>query len=633
MASTGAALDETAQGAALDGPGDGTPFQQLWNERTEAVAAGRSNGWKQLDRLVELKLDHGIRNLWTYAALVIREGFEDTNREDALKCGAYAQRLAPDLPHSYFASGNWALTKGRIHQTMKWDGEGMAAYIRNLHLASNASVNLIHLGGVSLLLAVLAFCLLTALKRVPMVAHAVTQDLRGSPRRMLWGVVKLILVFLPLVLQLSIFWCAVFWSILLWRDFGRGERILVIICLLLVAYVPPVGRTSMGFMETQEARVVLDLYEASYGERNPETVRRLRSWIGTHPDDVDVLFALGLIHKRQGDLSAAEKYYREALALTPRNDYILTNLGNLDIAREDPQSAVKSYTQAIRINPGEAMHYFNLSKALTHGSLLKLAEADQNFEKAKSLDPHLIGSHLAVDASHPNRAVIDADLSRGWLALRLVRELWRATGLEFLAGERVWLRSLATPLPFVSPLVFVALTFAVMLLARRPQGWWRCSQCGTVSSQMYARKEGAYKVCIRCFRMLKGKEIDPKLKEEKMRQVKRYKKGQRLYDRVLPLVVPGGGYVWKGYVVRGFFALWIFFVFVVKLVYWNGLVPSPVPAFMPEVVWAAWVFVVLFLVFYLWVARGAMKKPRLPVLQVASLSEEPRRYWSGGTRR
>jgi len=99
-------------------------FQRLWIQRQEAIAAG-DLGERQLEEIIQQKLDQGIINLWEYALLVMREGMTLVDKEEAVKLGEFAQRMAPDLPSVYFYAAHTLLKKDSlklypaIEQTLK----------------------------------------------------------------------------------------------------------------------------------------------------------------------------------------------------------------------------------------------------------------------------------------------------------------------------------------------------------------------------------------------------------------------------------------------------------------------------------------------------------------------------------
>ncbi len=589
-------------------------FQRLWAQRQEAKAAGDMIGERHLEEIIQRKLDKGIINLWEYAILLIREGKSLSEKEKAVKVGEFAQRMAPDLPSVYFYTGHTALERDswRLNAAIEENVDGVRAFTRNIPLASGHVLNILYIVGLGILLAVLAFCLMVFFKRLPVYFHVLKEELGGGTQEMMRGAGRILLLALPFLLQLNILLCALVWCLVLWRYLTKGEKGVVVFSFLLVLYIPPVGEALFQFMEGPRAQAVFDIYELSYGERKPQAVERLRLWSQDHPEDRDALFTLALASKREGDFIEAKKYYEQLVNLNPSDAHGISNFGNLYMALGDLEQAISLYQKAIELAPRNGVYYFNLSKALSKKSLLVLQDADQNFQKAKELSPRQIGAHLEIDSPHPNRSVIDTIIPLEHLRRVLVADFWRETGLSYFILD-VWLHDLSPRLPFVLPVFFVVFVVVLSLVGRGREEWWRCSLCGVVNNQPLGKKEGRKRICVRCFRILKGKEIDRELKENKLRETKRFQTRIGIYDRLSPFLIPGVGHIWKGYNVRGLFYLCIFFVFLARFYYWKGIVHPAIPSSTYGMVGGAPLIILVFVLFCLLVLRGGYKKQGLEI--------------------
>jgi tetratricopeptide (TPR) repeat protein len=592
-------------------------FQQLWVQRQEAKIAGDMIGERYLEEIIQRKLDNGINNLWEYALLLMREGMTFVNdKEGAVRLGEFAQRMAPDLPPVYFYEAQTLLGKDSlklaagIEQVVK----GIKAYVRNIPLATIQSINFLYIVGLGVLLAILAFCSMVFFKRLPIYFHALQEELAGDMGEMIRGIGRIILFFLPLFLHLNIFWCVLVWCLFLWRYLNKGERGVVILSFLLVIYLLPVGEAFFQFMAGARAQVVFDMYEASYGERKPQAVERLRLWVQDHPEDREALFTLALTFKREGYYAEAIKYYQRIVNLTPSDANAISNLGNLYLILGNLEQASSLYRQAIEMAPQNGIYYFNLSKALSQKSMLVLQDADENFLKAQELSPKIIGAHLEIDSPHPNRTVIDTVIPPERFQGRLLREFWREAGPSYFILD-VWLNDLSPRIPFVLPIFFVILLIFLSYFGKGRRKWWRCSLCGMISDQAQGRKEGKKSICVRCVRILTGKEIDQELKESKLRETKGFQIRIGIYDKIFPLFISGVGHIWKGYNLRGFCYLWIFFVFVGRIYYWKGIVPPAIPAPTYGIFGGALLITVAFVLFYLLVLKGGYKKQRLEIVR------------------
>jgi tetratricopeptide (TPR) repeat protein len=606
-------MEEPAEeGVSVSSPQHEEGFQQLWIQRQVARTAGDTIGERYLEAIIQRKLDKGIRNLWEYALLVMREDMTFVDKEGAVRLGEFAQRMAPDLPPVYFYEGRMLLGKDnwKLAAAIEQDVQGIKAYARNIPLATIQGINFLYIVSLGVFLAILVFSVMVFFKRLPIYFHVLREELAGDVGGMIWGVGRIFLLFLPFLLQLNILWCALVWCLILWRYLTRGERGIVVFSLLVVVYLLPVGGAFFQFMEGPRAQVVFDMYEATYGSRKPQAVERLRLWTEDHPDDQEALFTLALTAKREGDYLDARYYYQQVVALNPSDAHVISNLGNLYVALGEPEQASALYNQAIEMDPDNGVYYFNLSKALSQKSMLVLQDADENFMKARELSPQIIGDHMEIDSPNPNRMVIDYSIPLERLRKRLVTEFWRETGPSYFVLD-VWLTDLSPRIPFALPVFFLVILIILLCVGKGRGTWWRCSLCGIISNQPFGRKEKRKHICIRCFRILKGKEMDQELKENKLRETKGFQIRMGIYDTLFPFFIPGVGHIWKGYNLRGFCYLWIFFIFVSKFFYWKGLVPPVFPFPTSGNVGGVLLVIILFCLFYLLVLRGGYRKEGL----------------------
>jgi tetratricopeptide (TPR) repeat protein len=101
---------------------------------------------------------------------------------------------------------------------------------------------------------------------------------------------------------------------------------------------------------------------------------------------------LALTYERQGDLTMAEKEYREALQYYPYSATTLNNLGMLLHRQGRSEEAMTMFQRAIQSNPDFADAYNNMG--LVYESRQNIPDAERSYKKALSLDPGLHQAYL-----------------------------------------------------------------------------------------------------------------------------------------------------------------------------------------------------------------------------------------------
>jgi hypothetical protein len=86
-----------------------------------------------------------------------------------------------------------------------------------------------------------------------------------------------------------------------------------------------------------------------------------------------------------------------------------------------------------------------------------------------------------------------------------------------------------------------------------------------------------------------------------------------IYDKLFPLFIPGVGHIWKGYNVSGFLYVSIFFIFLERFYYWQGIISPPIPSSSHGVFGGLPLIIAVFVLFYLAVLRGGYKKQGLEI--------------------
>lgn len=132
----------------------------------------------------------------------------------------------------------------------------------------------------------------------------------------------------------------------------------------------------------------------------------------------DALIARGQAQEDAGELSAAERTFREAIAAAPRYPRAHLNLGNALHKQKRLADAARSHDTAIELDPAYAPAYYNAGAVLVeHG---RWTEARRRLEKALELKPDLADAAVLLAMAWEG----EGDLERA------CRELERAVAIS-----------------------------------------------------------------------------------------------------------------------------------------------------------------------------------------------------------
>jgi tetratricopeptide (TPR) repeat protein len=601
-------------------------IRRYWLQRKDLINRGKTLiGKKELEEIHRVQLDEGIRNLPIFATLLIREGLKASERgsfEEAMVLCSAAKMLAPGLPYGYFALAKvyWSRSKLRIDRVLAEYLRGFFAFMENFKLTFLKFMDFFFLIGQSILLAFLFFSFILLLKYFPSLIEGLTRNFKAQVFQIMLAALKIVGILLPFFLQLNLTWAFMYWSLLCWVSLEKRERIMLCVFLIMLIYIPWTMDIYSNFLD-HSANAALNMYKANEETWNKgikeDLIRRLKAT----PEDTRILFTLGLINKREEDYPKAESYFKRVISNDSSAVEAMTNLANVYLAMGNFDQAIELDSKAIDLKPRRASFHFNLHRAISKKSTT-LVKTDPSIQRATELNPQLIQHYLKIETGNMNRFVIDETLS--------ALSLWKGVIYHLMdkwmdpAGlVSVWVRPLTGRSGFVSPLLFLCIVVVFSILAKRKGVMRKCPLCGSPSRQVHSRRVKGDFICMGCHRLFVKKEgLNPKIKVKKMAEVSGYRKREEFISRILSLFSLGGGYVWRNYTIRGVVLLFIFSVFILRIVHWHGLIRNSevIPASSPL---SSGAFLIgLFACFYFISLRGisrierqkkALDKIRIPL--------------------
>jgi tetratricopeptide (TPR) repeat protein len=573
---------------------------------------------KELDRLYELNLDKGIRNVPILSFLLIREAEQARRKGDsdeAVGMASYSVKFSPDLPQPYFelARARWHQTPFQPNKILPEVFRGVIAQLRYYPSSLKLFYNVFYILSNAILMAFVIFGIVVMVKYLPLYFSDIRKNLTREISRVLVNSFKVFLLLIPFFLRFDMLWAILFWSVLLWGYVTKRERQFILLFLIVLVYLPFSLRFSSSFLDGPSSDVIVEMNQANREGLDKATEEKLRSWLLAHPEDPDVLFTLGLIEKRQGRYAQAEEFYRRTVQQEPKFSETFSNLGNVYLAQRQTDPAIACYQRAIDLDPDKGAYFYNLYRAYSQETFLS-GKAGQAFQRARQLDPNLVDYHSNLDnvnrPSNINRLVIDEVLTPGRLWGRVLTHFIGREGFLFRLFN-AWFEKIPSRATFLVPIVFLGFLIGMSRYGRMKRFLTRCPICGSPTYRFYLGDADQEFVCFNCSRLFIQKEkIHPKIAEKKSLQVQEFQKQNHFSGRFLSFFFVGFGYLWRGDFFKGLILLFLFFVFVLRFVYWNGVIPSSLPQPAPAV-WGRIFWGGLFVLFYVFSLRRIFRlKPR-----------------------
>lgn len=575
---------------------------------------------KELDQIYQLKLDKGIRNFSNLSITLVREAKKAREAGDldkAIERVTYANKISPDLPQPYFelARTRFRQKPFSINEYLPDVFKGYKAQLGHFPSSLHFFYQVLYIFSNAILMAFILFGIVTLFKYFSLYFYDIRKNLTQEVSNLLLNGLKIFALFIPLFLRLDILWSFLFWSVLMWGYVPKRERQFVVVFLIILVYFPFFLRLTSSFLNGGASNVILEMNEANHENWDKGTEERLRAWSLLHPNDPEVLFTLGLIEKRQGRYSQAEDFYRKAIQHDPNFSETYSNLGNVYLSQKQIPQAIASYQQAIELNPNKGAYYYNLYRAYSQETFLS-AKTDRAFQKARQLNPGLIDYYSSIDSPNMNRLVIDEVLTSQMIWERFLNQLIGREGLLFRLFK-AWFERVPSALPFLAPILFLAFLIGMSRYTRTKRFLTRCPMCGSATHRFYSSALETLDqefVCFNCFRLFVQKEkLHPKIAEKKSLQADQFQKQNHLTGKFLSYFFIGFNELWKGSSLKGLLLLFVFFIFILRLIFWEGVLPDFVFHTSPSW-WGVFFWGGLFILFYIlsirWVRR---QKPEFEV--------------------
>ncbi|MEW6376515.1 MAG: tetratricopeptide repeat protein [Thermodesulfobacteriota bacterium] len=565
---------------------------------------------KELDQLYQLKLDKGIRNLPLLSLLLIRESKQARQRgvsDQAVEMANHSIKFSPELPQPYFelARAYWHQNPLQLHKILPEVFRGQVAQFHYYPSSLKLFYNTFYILSNAVLMTFIIFGIVIVVKYLPLYFYDIRKNLTQEVARLLLNSLKIFILFIPFFLRLDILWAILFWSILLWGYVNKKERQFILFFLIVLVYLPFFLHACSSFLDGRFSDVILEMNQANHEDWDGGTEEKLRTWLSTNPDDPEVLFTLGLIEKRRGRYPQAVEFYERAIHQKNKFSEAYSNLGNVYLAQKQTGLATASYQKAIDLSPDKGAYYYNLYRAYSQETFLS-GNIDKAFRKASQLDPKLVDYYSMIDSPNMNRLVIDEVLTTQRLWGRFLDQFIGREGFLFRLFK-AWFEKIPTRVPLLAPIVFLGFLMGMSRYSRTKRFLTRCPMCGSPTYRFYLGNSEEEFICFNCYRIFIQKEkLHPKIAEKKSSQVLQFQKQNHFVSKFLSFFFIGFSYLWREQHFKGLLFLFLFFIFILRFVYWNGVITTSFPP-TSTTLWGAIFWGGLFIFLYLLSVRQTLR--------------------------
>ena len=535
----------------------------------------------ELESIYQYKLDGGLNNLTLVSSFLLRSSDQFLRQgkvQKALDYAEYALMLSPAYPPAHIHLGRvyWAHNRLSIFSPLAGWLKALRATCINYFFAVFFLAQFLHDFLLSFLLTIALFATISLYKYFKLFMHDLRHLVPLKLPAALFALGGGLIVILPFFFHWSIFLIFIYWLMVFFVYHSKREQLIIIMFAFLFLSSPFLIQVISKLSVTGSSGVFYQLYQISEENGEEESEARLRSWIDDYPNDVDALFALGLINKRMRNFSGAARYYERALQINPQHYRTLCNLGNLFVAERKPGVAIDYYKRCIELNPLSVRGYYNLSRA----QLLEymFVESKESFNRAKEIDTDRVDYFSKIHSENINRIVIDETIP---LQVFWEKTFQPAAEKDHFAGYLWDAFFKGIPFRYWYSVFFVFLLFVSLIFVDRyrSQLSLSCEYCGCPVCKRCKTLVPEYNLCRQCAGIFKGKrdiiDMSVKKKEQQVIAIERFHKRHIIVGKIVSLLIPGSGHLWLDKPLQGVFISGAFFFLILKLFPVKGLVVNP----------------------------------------------------------
>ncbi|HUR79217.1 MAG TPA: hypothetical protein VM733_00525 [Thermoanaerobaculia bacterium] len=568
-----AALVLAAMAAARGASAQAAP-RDIWPQATAAAREGDfDTAAKKTSELLATGRTNGIRTFPSYAAGAAALASESKAKNPELT--KWAEKASRDLdgksPAVAFNEADRAARANGFASAVPLAMQGFARALANYRTNTLSRADLLIVACTAIVITAILLALSLFIRYGRSAAHDF-RELLG--RRFSGGSVSVLafaLLVLPLFVWLGPMWLLFYWFALFFGYASWGERVAIIIVLLLVALVPIALDAAAHWIAGVDSPVVAAAISSADDSYEPDALRRLQDLVAVVPDDPTLHVLIGNLQAFEGLDDQANVHYRRAIQLRPAYAGAHVNLGNLLYLNNEFPAAMAEYEKAEQADAKLATAFYNHSVAA--GETYKF-----------DLQKEMIAKTRDVDSAFADRMGRNPPPQKVVMYKPPVAEAW---GISDRLADRAAARALFgnystfdVTRAATSPITvgaIASLLLALLLFAFRRRGGYAnaCIKCGRTfcSRCKSARESTTY--CTQCIHIyLKRDGVSLDTKRHKLEEVGSHQSGMTRRNRLFATFLPGSAQLMEGRIIAGILGVFLFAFFVFTAVFTGRLGPA-----------------------------------------------------------
>ncbi|HYI09260.1 MAG TPA: tetratricopeptide repeat protein [Thermoanaerobaculia bacterium] len=552
--------------------------RDIWPQATAAAREGDLEvANKRTQDLLSTGRTYGIKTFPQYAASAA--GLAGAVEKETPDVSTWATKAAAQLdgnsPAVAFSEADRAARKQDWATAARLAFQGLARGVSDYrtNLLSRADLFIVAAAAVAVTAIFLAIALFIRYGR------SMSHDFREMLGARLTGgsvsVLAFALLFLPIFLWLGPMWLIFYWFAIFFAYAGIGERIAIVVLLLLVALLPVALDATANRIAGVESPVLLAALSSENQAYQPEALRRLQELVAVVPDHATLQVLMGNMQNFEGNDEQAAQHYRRAIELRPNYAGAHVNLGNLLFLNNEFQAAITEYDKAQKADPNLAIAFYNASVA--SGETYKFDQQARMLELARNADRSFI--ERLTRTPPPQKIVMyNPPIDEAWDVNAAMARRPAAKALFGNYSAYYPVRSALNPTTLGA---VAALLLGLGLWAKRRKTGLAnaCIKCGRTFCYRCksARESSTY--CTQCIHIyLKRDGVSLDTKRLKLEEVSDHLTAMTRRNRLFATFMPGAAQMMEGRIVAGVIGTFFFALFLAIAIFVGRLAPALGPS-------------------------------------------------------